>query len=165
MSSTDDNSGRSPDDLNATHRQTANFDRGGRMDLQPPSSGLTEALDPDLLRNALAPTPDAPLPIPSGLTGSDIASFALSPSHTKFSPADLNRIGLCLLSGAVSANDFRAASSIFGTIATLNAKQAQAPNEKKQDNRDKIARALQRSAKGRASSRVLDVSPEGDGEP
>lgn len=75
-------------------------------------------------RHLLANLADAGAPPPSALTGTDIASFALSPGSGKLSRGDLNRIGLQLMKEAASGKnpdaDYRSASTIFSTLASVN---------------------------------------------
>ena len=98
---------------------------------------------------------DRALALP-GITGTTLASFALSHTVEHLSVSDLNLVGMELMKAAAASKDFRAASSVFGTLAAMN---KQAPTGRVGTSNDDLAKLLRRSAKGMAT-RTVDVVPE-----
>lgn len=120
-----------------------------------------QAMDPMVLRRAQSE--DGALELPA-LSGTDLASFALTRSHTRLSTADLNIIGMALLKDAVSAEkpDHRAAAAVFSAMANVNAKVA---GPKKVGATDRVRAALEKAASAIEAERkrkrtVLDIPAE-----
>lgn len=105
------------------------------------------------------------VPPPIGITGNDLASFALDHSARELSTLGLNTIGLALLQEAVKTGDLRACASIFSTIEKANSKARSAPSKGGRRTVDEATtRALARASQARAvpppSKRTLDVESE-----
>jgi len=91
------------------------------------------------------------------ITGTDLASFVLSPSHGRLSKADLNRVGLQLLKEAAAAGEYRAASSVFGSLVTVN--KPMGPD--KLTANETVANALRKAAKAfTPKPKTIDVAEE-----
>jgi hypothetical protein len=125
-----------------------------------------QAMDPMVLRRAQSD--DGALELPA-LSGTDLASFALTRSHSRLSIADLNIIGMALIKDAVSAEkpDHRAASAVFSSMAQINSKAAGA---KKSGSTDRVRAALEKAASAIEAERrrkrtVVDIPAEPEGEP
>lgn len=121
----------------------------------------TRPTDSDLLSRQLLSQPDAQEV--DGITGNDVASFALSRSTKVLSTLDLNTIGLALLQSAVASADLKAASSIFATMASVNSKKVTEKSKGGGPN-PTLAKALHRAAKGMApqpaSRQTVQLAPE-----
>lgn len=130
----------------------------------------TPAMDPMLLRRMQSE--DGALELPA-LTGTDLASFALTRSHSRLSISDLNHIGMSLMKDAVSQEkpDHRAAAAVFSVMAQVNSRAA---GPKKAGPSDRVRAALEKAASAIEAERrrkrtVVDIgvepdSEEGDGE-
>lgn len=131
------------------------------------SQALMPATDPMVLRRAQSE--DGALELPA-LSGTDLASFALTRSHARLSTSDLNIIGMALLKDAVAAErpDHRAAAAVFSAMANINSKVA---GPKKVGSTDRVRAALEKAASAIEAERrrkrtVLDIPAEPEeGEP
>jgi hypothetical protein len=129
------------------------------------STESIEAMDPMVLRRAQSE--DGALELPA-LKGTDLASFALTRSHSKLSLSDLNIIGMALLKDAVAQDrpDHKAAASVFSVMANMNSKAA---GPKKTGPTDRVRIALEKAASAIEAERkrqrtIVDITPEGDDE-
>lgn len=127
--------------------------------------GSTEAMDPMVLRRAQSE--DGALELPA-LKGTDLASFALTRSHSRLSLSDLNIIGMALLKDAVAQDkpDHRAAAAVFSVMAGMNSKAA---GPKKTGPTDRVRVALEKAASAIEAERkrkrtIVDITPEPDDE-
>jgi len=130
----------------------------------------TMAMDPMLLRRMQSE--DGALELPA-LSGTDLASFALTRSHSRLSVSDLNHIGMSLMKDAVAQEkpDHRAAAAVFSVMAQVNSRAA---GPKKAGPSDRVRVALEKAASAIEAERrrkrtVVDIgvepdSEEGDGE-
>lgn len=130
----------------------------------------TPAMDPMLLRRMQSE--DGALELPA-LSGTDLASFALTRSHSRLSISDLNHIGMSLMKDAVAQEkpDHRAAAAVFSVMAQVNSRAA---GPKKAGPSDRVRVALEKAASAIEAERrrkrtVVDIgvepdSEEGDGE-
>lgn len=125
----------------------------------------TEAMDPMVLRRAQSE--DGALELPA-LKGTDLASFALTRSHSKLSLSDLNIIGMALLKDAVAQDrpDHRAAAAVYSVMAGMNSKAA---GPKKTGPTDRVRVALEKAASAieaerRRKKTVVDITPETEDE-
>ena len=102
------------------------------------------------------------VPEDTGLTGTDLASFALSRSGKRMSASDLDRLGLALIQQAVQDRDFRAAASTFSALVSLHKSSVKAATTKVE--RRGLDKALGRAFIGRnrsmASRQVVDAKAE-----
>jgi hypothetical protein len=102
------------------------------------------------------------LEVPS-LTGTDLASCALSQGHTRFSLRDLNWIGLELMKDCRKVGDVKAAASVYSTLVSAN--KVQQTSDKKKGPRDRLRAMLEstsRSIAGDSPARraTVDVDAE-----
>ena len=125
------------------------------------SPASTPAMDPMVLRRAQSE--DGALELPA-LKGTDLASFALTRSHSRLSTADLNIIGMALLKDAVAAEkpDHRAAAAVFSAMANINSKVS---GPKKVGSTDRVRAALEKAASAieaerRRKKTILDIPAE-----
>lgn len=102
----------------------------------------TSATDPMVVRRLSSE--DGVLDLPS-LTGTDLASFALTRSHSRLSVADLNTIGMALMKDAVMAEkpNHAAAAQVFASMTQYNIKTS---GPKKVGSTDRVRFALERAA-------------------
>lgn len=128
----------------------------------PTNLSAPRPTDSDLLSRQLLNQSDA-LEV-DGITGKDLASFALSRSTKVLSTLDLNTLGLALLQSAIGVADLKAASSIFATMASVNSRAKTTEKGKGSGPNPKLAHALHRAAKGMApqpaSQQTVQLLPE-----
>lgn len=93
---------------------------------------------------------------PLGITGTDLASFVLSPSARKLSAMGLNVIGLELIKKAVESNDLRAAAGFYSAMVQANIKEVSATGSKQTSNANMI-KALKRVGRSTSGKQVVDV--------
>ena len=120
---------------------------------------LLPVLQPEIL-NSLAP--GVALAVPS-LTGTDLASFALSQGHAKLSTRDLSQIGLELLKQCAKNRDLKAAATVFNGLVSAN--KSSHASGKKQGPRDRMRNMLERSSQAMsnespATRAIVDVDNE-----
>lgn len=100
----------------------------------------------------------------SGLTGENLASYALARPDSRLSVGDLNRIALGLLQLSASGEkpDLRASAGILASLISLNAPKPKTGDKPKTPQRD-LSGYLARSSKGLPGAppkRTIDVQAE-----
>ena len=127
------------------------------------------ASDPAAVSQQLARTGEDASEL-SGLTGTDLASYALARPDGRLSRSDLNRIALSLLQEAAGGAkpDLRASAAILASLITLNAPKQTGSAKPVSPQRD-LSRYVERSTRGLPSAapprRTIDVPAEPDDKP